>query len=275
MVSLHLLSPGHSIVFVYSVLLFSSDLLGTVKRVLFVPHSHGLKISLLLLSECCSLPKAAGGEVGRCSAVPEGDHCCSREEHRKNQRTWISSHVLRLHTALPRHGHTLPPLQLSAKPSVLGTPVCIHPPPSTSDWELHFQELCSPAATHRLQNNLISALPINKAIKALFSRVWLACLGCPCPGMPVQRRGEASGGKPHLELGGEHRAYGNPTARRCWASSPACTRSVCGNKRVKIKGAEPGGRFLSAIYIEQISYLCKYYFKANNFLSWQRHRSGL
>lgn len=62
-------------------LLFCSDLLGTVKRVLFVPHSQGLKISLLLLSECCSLPKVAAGEAGRCSAVPEGDHCCSREEH--------------------------------------------------------------------------------------------------------------------------------------------------------------------------------------------------
>lgn len=46
---------------------------------------------------------------------------------------------------------------------------------------------------------------------------------------------------------------------------PASTHTFCWNKQVRIKWAEPGGRFLSAIYREKISYLCKCYFKASNF----------
>lgn len=113
--------------------------------------------------------------------------------------------------------------------------------------------------------------------KPLFSRVWLACLGCPCPSMPVQRWGEASGGKSHLERGSVHESCTEMPRPSCSAkphcfgmpssptSCPACTHSFCGNKQVKIKWAQPGGRLLSAIYREQISFLCKYHFKANNF----------
>lgn len=115
-------------------LLFSSDLLGTVKRAPFVPHSQRPKISLLLLlSECCSLLAAAGREVGTCSAVPRGlITIAAGRKTTQNQHTCSSSQVPCLRTALPRHGHTLPLLQLSSKHSVLGVPECIHLPETGS-----------------------------------------------------------------------------------------------------------------------------------------------
>lgn len=107
--------------FVYSVLLFSSNLLGTVKRVLFVPHSQELKISLLLLllSECCSLLRAAGGEVGRCSAVPES---CSvlQQGGQPQQSTYLQAHPKPRVSTLLSQGTATARLQLSSKRSVLG-----------------------------------------------------------------------------------------------------------------------------------------------------------
>lgn len=169
----------------------------------------------------------------------------------QNQHTCSSSQVPCLHTALPRHGHTLPLLQRSSKHSVLGTPR-VHPPPSARDWlEAALQELCSPTATRRLpsfrqQSSLTLALKA-LTIRPLFSRVWLACLGCPCPGMSVQGWGEVSGGKSHLELGRVRESCTEMPQPSCSAkphcfgmpSSPtmscsACTHSFCWNKQNQV-----------------------------------------
>lgn len=126
--------------FVYSVLLFSSYLLGTAKRVLFVPHSQRLKITLLLLlSECCSLLEAAGREVGRSSAVPRGlSTAAAGRETTQNQHTCSSPQV-------PVSPHCSP--QGTAIPCL-----CFSFPASTVCWE-------HPCASISQHQGLGAALP--------------------------------------------------------------------------------------------------------------------
>lgn len=170
------------------------------------------------------------------------------------QHTCSSARVPRLHTALPKAWPHIAPAS-AFQPAQCAGSTRVHPPPSTRDWELHFQELGSPAATHRLpsfrqQNNLILALK-GLTIKALvfqgvvsMSMSWHACAKVGrslrwevSPGAGRWAQGCMEMLQPSCSV--KPHCFGMPSSP---TTCPACTHSFCWNKQVKIKWAEPGGK---------------------------------
>lgn len=132
-VSLHLLSPGCGIqlFFVYSVLLFSSALLGTVESAVCSPQpgaeDQRPPPPLWMMQPARGSWTGSGRTL---SCAQRADHHCSREENHAN-----STYLQLIPSPVPPHcspkarpQQKLPLLQLSSKHSMLGAPVCIHLP---------------------------------------------------------------------------------------------------------------------------------------------------